>query len=254
MKIALTVGGSDPSGGAGIQADLKTFQALGVYGVSLTAELTAQSTEGISEIFHIPLDFFERQFDTLLGDVRPDSVKTGMLARRDAIRITGEMVKKYSLKNLVIDPVALSSTGVRLIEDDALERIRDDLFPLARAVTPNMYEASLLTGLAIHDEEDMKKAAVKIREQGPANVIVTGGHGKETATDLFFDGHEFLFLQREKVAGEHHGTGCIFSSALAAGYALGLNSRECAVRANDFVWKRLGSALSIGRGMKVLNI
>jgi hydroxymethylpyrimidine/phosphomethylpyrimidine kinase len=254
MKIALTIGGSDPTSGAGIQVDLKTFHALGVYGVSLPSSLTAQSTGGVSDIYNVPDLFFKKQCDILLGDIQPDAVKTGMLGRKETVKVISEMLKKYSLKNLVIDPVAVSSTGVQLTQDDALQFMRDHLIPMARIITPNIHEASLITGVPVQNEQDMKNAAARLKDLGPETVIVTGGHLEEKTTDIFFDGKEFLLLQREKIAGEFHGSGCVFSSALTASLALGYDTREAAVNANDFVWKAIQSAVSIGKGMNILDI
>ncbi len=254
MRTALTIGGSDPTGGAGIQADLKTFKSLGVYGLSIPAALTAQNTKGVTDIFDLPQVFFSEQLDTLLKDIRPDACKTGMLNEGGVIKIIAEKIRQYSLKNLVVDPVTVSSTGVPLIKNTALELMKDYLFPIAKVITPNIYEASLFSGLNIQDEEDMKNAAVRLKNSGPEAVIITGGHLQEKATDLLFDGREFLFFQREKIEGEYHGTGCVFSSAVTASLALGFGVKEAAAHANEFVWRAITSALSIGKGMKVLNI
>jgi len=254
MKIALTIGGSDPTGGAGIQADLKTFQSFGVYGLSIPAALTAQNTKGVSKIHKVPSGFFSEQIDTLLKDISPDALKTGMLGDIEIVKVVAEKIRLYSLKNLVIDPVAVSSIGVQLIESDALKYMNNHLFPLAVAITPNIYEASIFTGINIEDEVDMKKAAVKLRESGAENVIITGGHLEEKTFDLLLSNGEFLTLQRERLKGEYHGTGCIFSSAISACLALGHDIREAFVKANEFVWNTIMSAHSIGKGMKILSI
>ncbi|MCK5287333.1 MAG: bifunctional hydroxymethylpyrimidine kinase/phosphomethylpyrimidine kinase [Thermodesulfovibrionia bacterium] len=254
MKIALTIGGSDPTGGAGIQADLKTFKSLGVYGLSIPTSLTAQNTTGITDIYDIPPGFFTAQLDVLLRDMRPDAFKTGMLNNKEIIKITAEKIRQYSLKNLVIDPVTISSTGVSLVKEDGLEVMKDYLFPSAQVITPNIYEASLFTGINIQDEEDVKKAAVKFRELGPESVIITGGHFEDKTTDLLFDGTEFLSFQRERLKGEYHGTGCVFSSAVTAFLALGCNIKEATAQANEFVWNAIKSAALIGKGMKILDI
>ncbi len=254
MEIALTIGGSDPTGGAGIQADLKTFKSFGVYGLSIPTALTAQNTNGVTDIYALPSGFFSEQLDTLLKDIQPDACKTGMLSENEVIKIIAEKINQYSLKNLVIDPVTVSSTGVPLVRDNALELMRDYLFPLAKVITPNIYEASLFTGVNIEDEGDMKRAAVKLKELGPEAVIITGGHLEGKATDLLLNEGEFLSLQREKIEGEYHGTGCVFSSAITACLALGYDVREATVKANEFVWKAIRSAFSIGKGMKILDI
>ncbi len=254
MKTALTIGGSDPTGGAGIQADLKTFKSFGVYGLSIPTALTAQNTNGVTGIYDLPSGFFSNQLDTLLKDIKPDALKTGMLSSSEIIKIIAEKIKQYSLKNLVVDPVTISSTGVPLVNDKALEFMKDYLFPLAKAITPNIYEASLFTGINIQDEEDMKKAAIKLKGFGPETVIITGGHLERQTIDLLLYEGEFLSLQREKIEGQYHGTGCVFSSAITACLAFGYDVREISVKANEFVWKAIKSAFSIGKGMKILNI
>ena len=254
MKTALTIGGSDPTGGAGIQADLKTFKSFGVYGLSIPTALTAQNTNGVTDIYDLPSGFFSNQLDTLLKDIQPDALKTGMLSSSEIVKPIAEKIKQYSLKNLVIDPVTVSSTGVPLVNDKALEFMKDYLFPLAKVITPNIYEASLFTGINIQDEEDMKKAAIKLKGFGPETIIITGGHLERQTIDLLLYEGEFLSLQREKIEGEYHGTGCVFSSAITACLALGYDVREATVKANEFVWKAIKSAFSIGRGMKVLDI
>lgn len=254
MKIALTIGGSDPTGGAGIQSDLKTFKSLGVYGLSIPTALTAQNTNGVVDIHDLPPGFFTAQLDTLLRDIRPDAFKTGMLSSKEIIRITAEKIRQYSLKNLVIDPVTVSSTGVSLVKDGALELMKDYLFSSAKVITPNIYEASLFTGINIQNEKDMKKAAAKFIEFGPEAVIITGGHLQDKTTDLLLDGTEFLFFQRQRLDGKYHGTGCVFSSAVTAYLALGCNIREAAIKANGFVWNAIKFAVSIGKGMKILDI
>ena len=254
MKTALTIGGSDPTGGAGIQADLKTFKSFGVYGLSIPTALTAQNTNGVTDIYDLPSGFFSNQLDTLLKDIQPDALKTGMLSSSEIVKPIAEKIKQYSLKNLVIDPVTVSSTGVPLVNDKALEFMKDYLFPLAKVITPNIYEASLFTGINIQGEEDMKKAAIKLKGFGPETIIITGGHLERQTIDLLLYEGEFLSLQREKIEGEYHGTGCVFSSAITACLALGYDVREATVKANEFVWKAIKSAFSIGRGMKVLDI
>lgn len=251
-KIALTIAGSDPTGGAGLQADLRTFSAMGVYGLSVPSVLTAQNTEGVSTIHEVSSDIILRQLDVLLKDISPDAIKTGMLYGTDVISMVAEKIKGYSLKNFVIDPVAVSSTGVKLIEEKGLDAVRNDLFPLAKIITPNIYEAGVFIGMEIEDEDDMKEAAVKLKEFGPEAVIITGGHLKDKAMDLLFDGRQFLSLENEKLEGEFHGTGCVFSAALTAGLALGYDIKEAFIKAKDFTHTAMKHAVSIGRGMKVL--
>lgn len=254
LKIALTIAGSDPTGGAGFQADLKTFKAMGVYGLSIPAVLTAQNTRGVSSVHEVSSEFFSEEFDMLLKDVTPDAVKTGMLYTPEIVEKLGQRIRERSLKNVVVDPVTVSSTGVSLAKAGTLNAIKRSLFPLARVITPNIHEAYLLTGMEVHNENDMKDAALKLRDLGPEEVIITGGHLKDKAADLLFDGEEFLFLENERLEGEFHGTGCAFSSALAAGLALGYDVKESAVKAKEFVFNAMKNAIPLGKGMKILNI
>ncbi len=252
MKTALTIAGSDPTGGAGIQADLRTFAAMGVYGLSVPAALTAQNTTGVDAVLEIEADFIRRQIDILRADIAPDAVKTGMLYSTDAISVVAEAGMRSPFRNLVIDPVTISSTGVRLIEEDALDMLKELLFPQARVVTPNILEASLLAGVRIEGVDEMKSAAEIIHSMGPESVIVTGGHLDEKAVDIMFDGVSYLELAVERVEGVFHGTGCVFSSAVAAGLALGMNTADAFQTAREFVLKAIRKARSIGHGMKVL--
>lgn len=253
-KIALTIAGSDPSGGAGLQADLKTFKALGVYGISVPSVLTSQNSEGVQGIFEIPNDFFSQQLDVILQDMRPDALKTGMIYCTDFIEIIAEKIARYSLDNLVIDPVSVSSTGVLLIEEDVMDVLKQYLFPLAKVITPNIYEASVLTGIDIKDDKDIKDAAVKLRGFGPEAVIITGGHLHGKAEDLLFNGDDFLTQENERLQGEYHGTGCVFSSAVTAYLALGYDVRESFIKAKQVVWDAMKTGIAVGRGMKVLNM
>jgi hydroxymethylpyrimidine/phosphomethylpyrimidine kinase len=254
LKIALTIAGSDPSGGAGFQADVRTFQSMGVYGLSVPSVLTAQNTEGVYSIHEVPAPFMEEQLDVLLKDITPDALKTGMLYCTDTVAAVARKIEQYSLKNLVIDPVAVSSTGVMLIEEKGLDAIRSDLFPLSKVITPNIYEAAVFTGKEIESKEDMKEAAAKLRESGPDAVIITGGHLEEKAEDMLFDGEEFTFFENEMLEGEYHGTGCVFSAALTAGLARGDSLKEAFLKAKQFTFSAMKNALSAGRGMKVLGI
>ncbi|MBI4653798.1 MAG: bifunctional hydroxymethylpyrimidine kinase/phosphomethylpyrimidine kinase [Nitrospirae bacterium] len=254
MKIALTIAGSDPTGGAGLQVDLKVFKSFDVYGLSVPSVLTAQNTDGVYDIYELPPLFFSQQIKNLLSDISPDAVKTGMLYSPEIIKITAQKVKEYSLGNLVVDPVTVSSTGVSLIKNDALDTMKDYLFPLAKVITPNIYEATIFTGINIDGTEDMKVAAMKLKDLGPEAVIITGGHLEEVAIDLLWDGKEFLALETERIGGEYHGTGCVFSSSITACLALGYDVRESFVKAKDFVSGAIKTAISIGKGMKILNI
>jgi hydroxymethylpyrimidine/phosphomethylpyrimidine kinase len=253
LKAALTIAGSDPTGGAGLQADLRTFKALGVYGLSVPSVLTAQNTEGVYSIQEIPSGFFAEQIDILLKDISPDAVKTGMLYSTEIIKIISEKIGEYSLQNLVIDPVTVSSTGVLLVQERTLDAVKNVLFPLAKVITPNIYEAAVLAGININGEKDMKEAAIKLKDYGVGAVIITGGHMKEKAVDMLFDGEEFLTLENDKLPDEFHGTGCVFSSVITACLALGYDVKEAFIKAKEFVWNAMRSAISPGKGMKILN-
>ncbi len=254
MKTALTIAGSDPTGGAGFQADLRTFKSMSVHGLSVPSVLTAQSTEGVGFIEPIAADFVSAQLDILLSDIKPDAVKTGMLYNSEIVGIVSEKVRQYSLQNLVIDPVTISSTGVRLLDEKGLQIMKQELIPQARVITPNIHEASSLTGKEIRTESDMKNAAEKLRESGPRAVIITGGHLEGKAEDLLFDGKEFILIENEMLEGEFHGTGCVFSSVITACLALDYDLKEAFVKAKDFVWKAMNNAAAVGRGMKILDI
>jgi hydroxymethylpyrimidine/phosphomethylpyrimidine kinase len=253
MKVALTIAGSDPTGGAGLQADLRVFRAMEVYGISVPSVLTAQDTKGVYNIQEIPTGFFAEQLEALLIDIRPDALKTGMLYSAEIMETISEKVRGYSLQNLVIDPVTVSSTGVLLVQEGALDALKKYLFPLAKVITPNIYEASVLTGMDIRNEKDLKEAMLKLREQGPEAVVITGGHMEEKAVDMLFDGAEFLSLENEKLEGQYHGTGCVFSSVITACLAKGYDVKEALVKAKEFVLNAMKSATVLGKGMKILN-
>ena len=254
MKSALTIAGSDPTGGAGLQADLKVFRAFGVHGFSVTTALTAQNTEGVSAIIPVDKGFFIGQLEVLLRDIRPDALKTGMLFSAWNVDVIADRIEEYSLKNLVVDPVTVSSTGVPLVEQETLEAIRELLFPLAKVITPNIYEASVLTGINIKDVEDMEEAAGSLKEMGPEVVIITGGHLEELALDLYYDGSDFHRMESVKSQGEYHGTGCAFSSAITASLALGHTALESARNAKEFINNAIRKAYHLGKGMGLLNL
>ncbi len=252
MRICLTIAGSDPTGGAGLQADLRVFQYFGLHGLSAVTAITCQNTTGVEEIFPVEAKALESQLRVLLEDIRPDSLKTGMLYSKENLEVIQWAVQRYSLSNLVIDPVTVSSTGVSLLEEGGLDFLRERLISLAKIVTPNIYEASLLTGIRIDKIEEMKQACKEIKKMGPEAVIITGGHLEERAVDLFYDG-EFELFDSEKFPGEFHGTGCIFSAAITANLALGKNTLEAVRIAKEFLKKAIKNALYPGRGMGILN-
>ena len=254
MKSVLTIAGSDPTGGAGLQADLKVFRALGVHGLSVPAALTAQNTSGVGSLLSVDRDFFLAQIDLLLDDITPDALKTGMLYSEWTVEAVADRIVKHSLANLVIDPVTVSSSGTSLVEEGTLDRIRDLLFPLSEVITPNIYEASVLTGIHVEDENDMEKAARRLKETGPKVVIVTGGHLERLTLDLYFDGTNFYRLEGPKIKGKYHGTGCAFSATIAACLSLGHTPLEAARRAKEFVTEAIKKSYHLGKGMGLLNI
>jgi hydroxymethylpyrimidine/phosphomethylpyrimidine kinase len=254
MKSVLTIAGSDPTGGAGLQADLKVFRAFGVHGLSIPAALTAQNTTGVGQILPLERDFFVKQLDLLFDDIRPDAVKTGMLYSTWVVEEVAERVREYSLKNLVVDPVTVSSTGTSLVDQGTLDTMRDALFPLSRVITPNIYEASVLTGMNIEDEKDMEMAARRLKEMGPETVVITGGHLQRQTLDLYYDGTGFHGLEASKIKGEYHGTGCAFSAAIAAALAAGHTPLESVRKAKEFVTEAIRRAYHLGRGMGLLNL
>ncbi|MBI5641434.1 MAG: bifunctional hydroxymethylpyrimidine kinase/phosphomethylpyrimidine kinase [Nitrospirae bacterium] len=253
MKKALTIAGFDPSGGAGIQADLKVFHLFGIYGLSVASSLTAQNTKGVEGILPVSREFVKKQLDVLLSDIIPDATKTGMLYSEYNIELICRVIRKYALQNIVVDPVFISSSGRRLAERGVPEAIRKRLLPFCAVVTPNIYEASVLTGIAIETIKDMEKAAVRLSEYGCRNVIVTGGHLKKAAVDLFYDG-EFHYLRSRKIKGEFHGTGCTFSSAVTALLAGGKTASEAAMLAKKFMDRSLKKTFGTGRGMRLFDL
>lgn len=253
MKKALTIAGFDPSGGAGLQADLKAFQALGVYGLSAVAALTAQNTRGVAAVEPVSKVFLKKQLDVLLTDLRPDAVKIGMLLSAENMRVVLQIIKKYSLRNVVLDPVIISSSGKRLAEPGLPDLIRKKLLPLCSVITPNMHEASVLSGMKVVSQKEMEKAAVILRDAGAGTVIITGGHFEGLALDVIYNG-SFHYLRARKRRGEFHGTGCTFSAAIAAFLAQGYPSPDAACKAKEFMAMAFQKAAGAGSGMKLFAI
>lgn len=253
MRTALTIAGSDPTGGAGLQADLKVFRAFDVHGLTIMSAVTAQNTVGVESVLPVEKDFLKIQFHTLLSDIRPHAVKLGMLYSTWAIELVAGAIKEYSLSNLVIDPVTVSSSGKTLVADGTLDSIREKLFPLAKVITPNIYEASVLTGLRIEERKDMEEAAKILKDMGTEVVVITGGHLETIALDLYYDG-EFHDVESEKIKGEYHGTGCAFSAAITASLALGHVPLESVRRAKEFINNAIRKAYYPGKGMGLLYI
>ncbi len=254
IRFALAMAGSDPTGGAGLQADLSVFKSFGVRGLSAATALTAQNTSGVAAVMPVPAEFVRRQLETLLADIRPDAMKTGMLWGRGIIETIADIIKKGSLKNLVIDPVTISSSGASLLEEGGIEALRKKLLPLSLAVTPNLDEAGLLCGTRVKGLEEMEDAALRIRDMGAKIVIITGGHLEDEAIDLYFDGRDFVRLAAPKLPGSFHGTGCAFSAALTALIALGEPPLDAAKKAKEFMNGAIKNAFHPGRGMGILRL
>ena len=253
---AMTIAGSDSGGGAGIQADLKTFAALGVYGASAITALTAQNTCGVAGIHPVPADFVRLQIDTVLGDIGADAVKTGMLANREIVLAVADAVKRHTIENLVVDPVLMSKHGDALLTDDAVSAYVEALFPLALIVTPNAGEAARLAGVEVNDLDSQRHAARAIARMGPRFVLLKGGHLDETdeAIDILCDGHGFEELRAPRmVSSATHGTGCTLSAAITAYLALGRPVVQAVELAKRFVTQAIEHGLLIGGGIGPVN-
>lgn len=257
IPIALTIAGSDSSGGAGIQADLKTFHQFGVYGTSVITAVTAQNTTGISAIHPVPPDIVAEQYLQVMSDIGADAVKTGMLVGGDTIAALAQAFDEYPPENLVVDPVMISSAGAHLLEPDAVEALIERILPLANLLTPNLHEAATLLRLeSIASVKEMKEAAEKIGSLGPAAVLVKGGHllGEDEAIDILYDGTSFTELRGQRLDQKHtHGTGCTLSAAIIAGLAGGAPLIESVRRAKTYVTEAIRSAPGIGGGVGPLN-
>ncbi len=246
IKI-LSIAGSDPSGGAGIQADLKVFQALGAFGMAVPAALTVQNSKGVDGVHPVPSGALSDQLASLLPDIRPDAVKTGMLLSRQNIDVVAASVKKFRIKNLVIDPVLRSSSGASLMQQDAVRTLKKALLPMALIVTPNVMEAEVLSGMSILCEGDMDFAAGMILDQGPAYVLIKGGHRKGPATDTLYGGKTVLSFSTPRRKGEFHGTGCVLSAAIAVFIGRGYPVEKAVEKAKQFVDPLLKTAKRAGK-------
>jgi hydroxymethylpyrimidine/phosphomethylpyrimidine kinase len=258
VKKALTIAGSDSGGGAGIQADLKTFAALGVFGTSAVTALTAQNTVRVEGVYAIPADFVARQIDAVMKDIGTNATKTGMLANRQIIETVADKIREYGLKPVVVDPVMMAKSGDPLLEPEARNALISSLLPLATVVTPNLPEAEILCGFAVTDIESMRRAAQAIHALGPRCVVVKGGHLRDpgSSIDLFYDGQHFEELSEKRVDSRNtHGTGCTFASAIAARLALGDAMLDAARAAKRYVTSILAASarLQIGHGHGPMN-
>ena len=249
MIKVLTIAGSDSGGGAGIQADIKTIYALGAYPLTVISALTAQNSLGVDSILKVPPDFVVAQMDSVISDMCPHATKTGMLLNADILKAVVRTVERYRLPLLVVDPVIFSSTGKVLLESNALTIMREQLLPLATVVTPNLHEAGVLSGKKVSNIDEMVAAAKRIKEFGPANVIVTGGHLEKECVDILYDGKEVYRFGGPRIESEHtHGSGCVFSAALATFLAMGNSVIKGAEMANDFTRKAISKGFKAGKG------
>jgi hydroxymethylpyrimidine/phosphomethylpyrimidine kinase len=245
----MTIAGSDSGGGAGIQADLKTFSAFGVYGTSAITAITAQNTQSVTQVLELPPDLVAAQIDAIVSDIGADAVKTGMLANAAIIEVVAAKVRQYGLTKLVVDPVMVAKSGDSLLQPEAVAALRELLLPLALVVTPNIPEAEVLVGRKLESPDDMRRAAEEIVAMGASHVVVKGGHRDGPAVDLYYDGrsiHEFAAPRVDTTST--HGTGCTFASAIAAGLAKGSGVRDAVAMAKAYVTKAIQSAYPVGHG------
>ena len=253
MKTVLTIAGSDPSGGAGIQADMKTFAAHGLYGMSVITALTAQNTLGVTDVLPVPPDFFEKQLEAVLSDIPPDAVKIGMMPDTDIIEITAKLLEKYKITNIVTDTVMVSTSGKRLINENAVDALKDRLLRRSRIITPNIPEAEVLWGNKISTEADMKAAAKEISREMVSAVLVKGGHRQDSAADILYCGDFFRFESERIDNPNTHGTGCTLSSAIACGLAEGLDIPRSVEKAKEYLTAAIRAGLDLGHGIGPLN-
>jgi len=254
MKTALSIAGSDCSGGAGIQADLKTMTLNGVYAMSAITALTAQNTTGVSAILEVTPSFLENQLDMIFSDIRPDAVKTGMVASTPLIRVIAERLRHYRAKNIVVDPVMVATSGSGLLQKDAEDVLKSDLFPLATLITPNIPEAQALCGFRITCPEDMLTAARLLFEECGCAVLVKGGHFVSSANDLLYAHGEYKWFPGKRIDNPNtHGTGCTLSSAIAANLAKGYSLENAVQRGKEYISGALSAMLDLGRGSGPLN-
>ena len=248
-KAVLTIAGSDSSGGAGIQADIKTMMANGVYAMSAITALTAQNTLGVSGILETAPEFLEQQLDCIFTDIRPDAVKIGMLCGADMIRAAAKKLREYHAVNIVLDPVMVSTSGSRLLSREAVEEMKAQMFPLADLVTPNIPEGEVLAGMRIESPEDMEKAAETIACTYGCAVLLKGGHQAGSADDLLYRDGSFRWFPGRRIANpNNHGTGCTLSSAIASNLAKGFSMEEAVERAKKYISGALEAMLDLGRG------
>ncbi len=250
MKHVLTIAGSDTCGGAGIQADLKTFSAQGTYGMSVITAVTVQNTQGVFGCQDISPDIIQGQMDAIFSDIRVDAVKIGMVSQIKTIHAVADKLEEYQPQNVVVDPVMISKSGFDLMKPEAKEALIRRLIPLAYVITPNLPEAEVITGMKIRDISSMECAARAIYEMGAKHVLIKGGHLEDSATDILFDGYEMIPFTSERICTKNtHGTGCTLSSAIAANLAKGQTVHQAVEHAKQYITLAIQHSLDIGKGV-----
>lgn len=254
MKTALTIAGSDCSGGAGIQADIKTMAMNGVYAMSVITALTAQNTTGVVAIHNVPPSFLEQQLDCVFTDIYPDAIKIGMVSEPSHIQIIAKKLTEYKVKNIVVDPVMVATSGSTLVKSEAVEAITEKLLPIATITTPNIPEAEILSGISIKNPQDMILAAQKINKKYKCSVLLKGGHNISDANDLLCKNGEIKWFYGKRINNPNtHGTGCTLSSAIASNLAKGYDVEQSVTRAKSYISEALSSMLNLGKGSGPLN-
>ncbi|MCQ2543309.1 MAG: bifunctional hydroxymethylpyrimidine kinase/phosphomethylpyrimidine kinase [Lachnospiraceae bacterium] len=254
LPTALSIAGSDSSGGAGVQADIKTMMANGVYAMSAITALTAQNTTGVTGIMEVTPEFLEKELDSIFTDIYPDAVKTGMVASSELIRVIAKKLKEYKARNIVIDPVMVSTSGASLISEDAKETLKKELFPLATLITPNIPEAEELSGMMIENEVEMIEAARFINEKYGCAVLLKGGHSINDANDLLCTDSEYKWFKGKRIDNPNtHGTGCTLSSAIASNLAKGETLEDAVQYAKNYISGALAAMLDLGKGSGPMN-
>jgi len=251
--VALTIAGSDSGGGAGIQADLKTFAALGVHGTSAITAITAQNTVGVTDILELPTTLVRAQIAAVVEDIGVQATKTGMLSSAAIIDTVAQAIEDYALRDLVVDPVMVAKGGAKLLRDDAVQALRERLIPLAAVVTPNLPEAEVLLERQIQTLDDRRRAARDLVAMGARAAVVKGGHADDV-TDVFFDGEQLVELPAQRIdTANTHGSGCVFSAAIAAGLAGGADPLAAVRLAKAFITEAIAGSLELGRGHGPVN-
>ena len=249
MKTCLTIAGSDSSGGAGIQADLKTMTVNGVYAMSVITALTAQNTQGVSGILDVSPEFITSQMDAVFTDIYPDAIKIGMVSSPEIVEAIAKSLEKYEAKNIVLDPVMVATSGAVLLKEEAMDSLINRLIPLADVITPNIPEGEILAGMKIENEDDMEKAAEIIGEKYNCAVLLKGGHKVNDANDLLYRKGDFKWFLSERIDNNNtHGTGCTLSSAIAANLAKGEDLNQAIKNAKEYLTAALRAGLNLGKG------